>query len=599
MACRYLALVAYEAPAIARMPRAAAAVAARFPELVRVRESSGLSILADASPAPLLDPAQGIILGQVFTMGHRGALDALWQGAPARIVASGGQHLIDAFWGGYVAILTPSDARQVAIVRAPLGDLPCYQAQAGGITMMASDTALLLASGLIEPAIAWPALARQLLAGDMRLSETCLEGVRELRGGERLTIGPDGAKLETLWSPWTFAARPIADRAEAVRRVRDAVHASVAAHGADASRVLLKLSGGLDSSIVAAALRHTGVPFSCLTLVTEAATGDERPYARQVTAHLGVDLIEAYRDASAVDPLCSAAAHLPRPSVRSFVQESERACRTAAARTDADLLMDGGGGDNVFNALQSAAPVADCLLTGDPEARFWRCAGDMARLTDTSVLKVARRAADRAWRRGPAYRWPIDRRFLSREAQREVDAAVAHPWLAPPQGALPGRAAHIALIIAGQSYVEALDPEAAPPVAAPLLAQPVVETCLRVPSWLWFENGCNRAVARRAFADALPAEIVWRRSKGTPESFMAQIYERDRSAIRDALLGGALNAAGLLDRAALAAELDDPRPVRGIAFIRVLQLVDAEAWARAWIERAQEVRPSAALRVGA
>lgn len=599
MVRRYLALVASEPPAIARMCSASASIVARFPELVCVHESAGLSILADAVPASLLDPTQGIILGAVFAMGRRGALDALWHSAPTRIAATGGQHLIDAFWGGYVAILKSGDAPWTAIVRAPLGDLPCYYLQIDGVTIVASDMALLLASGLIEPTIAWPALAHHLLAGDLLRSETCLEDVRELRGGDRLTIRPDGVELESLWSPWTFAARPITDRAEAVRRVRDAVRASVAARSDEANHVLLKLSGGLDSSIIAAALRHSDVPFSCLTLVTEAATGDERHYARQVSAHLGIDLIEAYRDTSAVDPLRSAAAHLPRPSVRSFSQESERICSATAASIGADLLMDGGGGDNVFNALQSTAPVADCLLADDRDARFWRCASDMARLAETSLLTIVRRAADRAWRRGPAYRWPIDRRFLSADAQCGVETAIAHPWLAPPKGALPGRAAHIALIVSGQSYVEALDPEAVQPLAAPLMTQPVVETCLRIPSWLWFENACNRAIARRAFADALPAEIVWRRSKGTPESLMARIYERDRRSIREALLDGVLNAAGLIDRAALAAELDDPRPVRGIAFIRILQLVDAEAWARAWTGRTQDSATSTILRAGA
>ncbi|MGK4422636.1 asparagine synthase-related protein, partial [Klebsiella pneumoniae] len=71
-----------------------------------------------------------------------------------------------------------------------------------------------------------------------------------------------------------------------------------------------------------------------------------------------------------------------------------------------------------------------------------------------------------------------------------------------------------------QSYVEGHDPQDLLPTVSPLLSQPLVETCLGVPSWLWFEGGRNRVVARRAFAGDLPADVIWRRSKGTPDSFV-------------------------------------------------------------------------------
>nr|WP_231621797.1 asparagine synthase-related protein [Sphingomonas sp. 37zxx] len=141
---------------------------------------------------------------------------------------------------------------------------------------------------------------------------------------------------------------------------------------------------------------------------------------------------------------------------------------------------------------------------------------------------------------------------------------------------------HVRLIAFAQSFVEGFDPQDALPTVSPLLAQPLVEACLAIPSWLWFEGGRNRVVARRAFAGDLPADIIQRRSKGTPYSFVAQIFETHRAAIRRMLVDGELAKHDMLDLAAVLDVFDDPRPVHGDAFRRVLQFADVEAWARTW-----------------
>lgn len=129
-----------------------------------------------------------------------------------------------------------------------------------------------------------------------------------------------------------------------------------------------------------------------------------------------------------------------------------------------------------------------------------------------------------------------------------------------------------------QSFVEGFDPQDALQCVSPLLAQPLVETCLTVPSWLWFEDRRNRIVARRAFADDLPTDIIQRRSKGAPDSFVAQIFETHRAAIRRMLADGELAAHDMLDLASVLRVLDDPRPVHGDAFRRILQFADVRAW---------------------
>lgn len=492
------------------------------------------------------------------------------------------QHLVRDCWGSYVAAFV-SPSGQLTIWRAPLGDLPCYTQRQGSDLLLASSPRLLAAFAAKPLQICREAIARQLAFAYLQAQDTCLEGVEELAGGQCLVWSAAGIERRTIWSPWIAATRkpPITDPADAASRLRNVARQCVAGSARALDSVLLKLSGGLDSSIVAACLADSGIPFRALTLVTDDPAGDERRYARMVARHIGVELIEARRDPARIDPSLSPARDLPRPSIPLFRQESDRIAAEEAERSGSALVMDGGGGDNVFCALQSASPVADCLLRRAGWRHCAPTAASLAEMAQVSVPAVLHAAISRAVRPSRGYRWPLQSDFLSQDA-RAFLARAPHPWLQAPPGALPGRAAHVALIAAAQSYVEGLDPIRDPPLAVPLLAQPLVELCLRIPSWLWFDGGLNRAVARRAFAGELPPAILRRRSKGTPDSFLAQIFELHRQRIRDELLGGALRSQGLIDLPALLALFASGRPLADGELQRIMALYDAEIWCRAW-----------------
>lgn len=118
---------------------------------------------------------------------------------------------------------------------------------------------------------------------------------------------------------------------------------------------------------------------------------------------------------------------------------------------------------------------------------------------------------------------------------------------------------------------------------SPLLAQPIVELCLSIPTWQWIEGGINRSVARSAYRGAIPDDILFRTVKGGPDAFSIDILNRFRPTIRELLLDGLLSANGILDRVAVDRYLGMPGPFRDNGYLRLLALVDAEAWARHWV----------------
>ena len=523
----------------------------------------------------------GLIVGTLFAPGTGAPLAALAPGAAATVAATAGRHLVEAYWGGYVAILRR--AAEVALVRAPFGTLPCLIAQHGSGTIAASDIDALRLSGIGRFSIDFDAVTRQLIAGDLRQNTTCLAGIDEMRGGDRLTVASAGTTRERLWSPSAFASskRRIDDSAEADRRLRDTAIACVAHRTHTLARPLLLLSGGLDSSVVAACLAAENRDFACLNLMTANPTGDERAFARAVAARTGCPLVECDMASGAIDIERLAAVRLPRPVARSFEQHVYALALEQADLLGCDGLVDGGGGDNVFCSQQSVAPAADCLLDPAGRTQFWRVCDDIGQIAETSRWTVAWRAWRRSRDVARPSRWPVDLRWLDARAADLAATAIRHPWLDEERQPLPGRAGHIAMLVAAQGYVEDGPHGTKHRAIAPLVSQPLVEHCLRIPSWDWFAQGRNRAAARRAFEPLLPRHVAWRPGKGSPDSFVARLFETNRAFLRDHLGGGLLAETKVIDRAAVIAAIDDPRPAHGTGFGRILQLADTESWARA------------------
>ena len=532
----------------------------------------------------------GCVLGTLFDRrGARGRVEALSTAAVESIVGSSGEELLSRFWGGYVAVLRTGDS--VRVLRDPSAALPCYGVKGHGFVALASDAGLLLELGPGDAAIDWNAIAAQFYRAGVPAAATGLAGIRELLAGFALDL-PAGLECQQpFWSPWDHAgpgaARP--DRLEEglARTVADCVRSWACVHG----RLLVSVSGGLDSSIVAAALAGCGADAVGLTLYGEDPSGDERPFARALCDHLGLPLVERPYSMEHIDILEPLGAHLPRPSDRTHAQSYERAHLDVASELGAAAFVTGNGGDSLFGYSQSAGAAADRLLAQGISSAWLRSVRDVSRQTGCGVLRAAG-SAIRIARSPHSYKVRPDTMFLHPDAVASLAAdPIGHPWLDAPAGALPGKAAHIASILRIQLCLE---PGRARqlPVVNPLVSQPVMEFCLRVPSWEWRSGGVDRSLARRAFRGVLPDVLLRRRVKGGPDGFAASILDRFRRPISERLLCGSLVREGIVDGASLEAVLGDTGPRPGEERARILEFLAAEAWIDSWRSRARPGGPA-------
>ncbi|MBD3772344.1 MAG: hypothetical protein IE921_02035 [Rhodobacteraceae bacterium] len=543
------------------------------------------ALLWCSDPARVLHlPAdQGVIIGRLFSRETFSAIEEMTAAEAARLVDSGGAALIKDYWGAYVAVHQSDDVGGYSIIRAPSGFLPCYQVETHAHHIWASDLHTLSAAGIAVSKVDWERLYEHLQWPDVRRRHSCIDGVSELAPGSARTVSGHEAGDRMLWEPWIFVHPNMAiDPDQAVTRLRDTVFASVSALASDYQNIIVGVSGGLDSSIVCAALTRGGHRFSCLTMATTDASGDERRYAASVAAVAGVPLAAHQYAVDNIDLSRSSAAHLPRPVGRPFLQELDRAYAAETCKNRADAIFTGNGGDNVFCFLHSAAPVVDRFRQEKGLKPAWNTLLDMCRVTQCDIPTMARAAFNLSRTRSSLVASEPDLTLLNAARAALAQSAPLTPYMDRGSGRFPGKLAHVRLLQRIQNFVEGQDRTTFPPMFPVLLAQPIVETCLRISSWQWCEGGINRSVARRAFGGFLPRQVVHRTSKAGPDSVTAAAFESGRPKLRELLLDGLLRQNRIIDAVAVEQALSSARTSRDQLLYRILDLADAEAWARSW-----------------
>lgn len=525
----------------------------------------------------------GALFGRVFRRGCDAPLRALPEDCPDRgTTAAIAAWLTRETWGGWFALLKESAGNGFFVARDPAPLLPVYRLAARDRALFATDPALLAAAAATPLRVSWRNLRAHLLRPELRTARTCLEGVEEVAPGVLEPLDAKGGGAVRLWDPWTFAAAPWrASRAEAVATLRETAVHSVSAWTRGAGRVAVAASGGVDSSFVCGALAVSGVPFDCATVATADPSGDERAYVAKLAAALGVRAVARTFDAAGVELSRAASTGLPRPVRKSFQAPFRQAMAEAAEEIGADTVFDGNGGDNLFAFIHSSAPALDRLWRHGPGSGFARTVLDLCRLTGMDLATMLRALARRAL--GPAQnRWTPDRRLLACPGDADAEPAPLTDWIAKAPARMPGKRAHLALLMRTQNYLNDLTGSGAPFVLSPLLSQPLLELCISVPTWEFSRGGINRSLAREAFGAELPSSVTARVSKAGPDSFVREIFSRNRALLRELLLAGLLREHGLLDVAAIDAALHADAHGEDPMLYRLLDLAEAEAWSRSW-----------------
>jgi asparagine synthase (glutamine-hydrolysing) len=538
--------------------------------------SATARVFASADVPTLAIPGHGLLIGRVFT--KDGQLISQCRdvdGSTHELIS----WLLQNTWGDYLAVFVERDSSAaITLLRDPSGAMPCVYSLLDNEGFITSDIGLAVDLGLYRKEVDWQAIAHCLSFPYLKTARTALKHVNELLPGSVLTCQGKEVSARPGWSPWRFVEEGVRhkDPRAAAEDIRAAISNVVRALSTGDDRFVVELSGGLDSSITAVCLRDASPRATFCTMVMPVSGTDERPYARLVTEALRQELFPVDVGFDNVRLEFS----VPRSSVVPVVGIPQNATNeiweAAGLKYGVDGFFSGGGGDTIFCYLKTAAPAVDAFRERGVMAGI-AAIENLATLHRCTIFKAGRLTLKKMLRQ-PRTTWKEDRTLLNPAYVSTVSEH--HPWMDAPPGVFPGDREKIHDLIGTQLFRETALRGAKHSTHFPLLSQPVMEACLKVPTWMWIADGRNRAVARQAFADRLPQAILDRRSKGSYMGYIATIYMRNKLKMREFLEEGQLCAHDLLDHSALAAFFAKDLAPRDLSILRIFDLCAAENWVR-------------------
>ena len=555
---------------------------------------------AGASDAYLLPHSAGVILGKIFTRNIENPLSAARvacdDAESSRIVASAGNRLFERYWGRYVAIVRNAITGEVWVLRDPSGGFPCWYTSRDGVGIVCSDIDDCSSLEGLSFTVNWNYITGLVAHSGLQARNTALNEVSEVQPGERLRFFLGTLQRSMEWDPIAMArAAPLESADEAVSALRATTLGCVQTWAACYPAIVHNLSGGLDSSIVASCLKTapSQPQVTCLNYFSDGPHEDERRYARLMAQHAGMELVERKLDPNTLRlEAVLGVRHSPRPWFYLYELEHGEFEGSLAAQRGATGLFTGAGGDGVFYQSGADLAVTDYLFDHGFGRGLLSTAVDAARMSRKSIWPllwqaIRHRVLQPEW--DPiAMAKPGPRTLVNADivAAAKHSPELTHPWLTPAaaRNVAPGILWHILTLSTPPAYYSSFLRSDYPERVLPLLSQPLVELCLRIPTYLLIKSGHDRALARRAFAGDLPGEIVRRYAKGWAERHYRDVLDRNLEFVRELLLDGLLVQRGLLNRANLELYLTRDQSPADLQYSEILQQhLCTEAWLRRWV----------------
>jgi len=273
-----------------------------------------------------------------------------------------GPGMLDHLNGIFALAIWVETRGQLFCARDPLGTKPFYWTRADGRFLFASEVKVLLGLPGVEARVDPQALAQHLAYVWCPSPASAFRGIRKLEPGHRMWVDADGRVVsDEPYFTWDYREDdhlPLAARIEATReQVLSAVQRQLVSD----VPVGLFLSGGLDSSAIAAAYRRAApdADIEAFCSVTEAGEGfvQDLPYARKVADHLGIRLHTLEVKRLDLERWKALLWHLEEPQADPAVHHVDQIARLAREQ-GLKVLLSGAGGDDLFSGYRRHQLIA-------------------------------------------------------------------------------------------------------------------------------------------------------------------------------------------------------------------------------------------------
>ncbi len=465
-----------------------------------------------------------------------------------------GTDFLDRLIGDVAVAVWDGRARCLVLARDPLAIRPLYFHHDRHTVTLASEVSQIAARPGFRRTVDEVAVASYLAARTPPGGRTFYQGVRTVEPGEVVTISANGISSARPWGP-RFEP-PGNGQDHVVDLFQELLTDAVRCRRSVASRPGLMLSGGLDSSLIAAADHAGREPgMAALRAYTWALPGrdDERPRSRLVAQAMGLELTEVPVDGPL--PLAGYPDHGPHhddPFTWPYQPLIDRTLEYAAS-DEVDLLMTGDRGDEtvgdwIFDDLGLLGSGRVLAVFADLLARRRSTGRPLVEIVMNQIVRPALRPHRRTPSPSEPPPWMSpDLRSLLEPVEFAVPGRVQGPRRARYERIVQGPGSQIALAAErsfarlGLAYAE------------PWSDRRITEFVVSLPQWRVQTRSRPKALAAQVLARIGAGSPDPPRTKIEPTTSFAEGLSSAESTVRDLLCGSEAQARGYFSAASVRA----------------------------------------------
>jgi asparagine synthase (glutamine-hydrolysing) len=509
------------------------------------------------------------------------------------VSSTAGKWLLHKAWGQYLAFVFNPSLREHSIVRDPTGAVPCYFHNSSTGTLFFSDRQD------AQPLLPAPSLNKDyfletMLNARIDKSQTGLMGINEVLPGEiwkKLTI-TEGRHIG--WRPYDFMiynksdinCRNYADL------LRNSLTKSAASLAARYEHILVPI-GGLDSSIILSCLSKgpTRPKISLFTYFTNDAAGNETHYTQDVADYFGLKLDKIFLDPNNID-FCRVMTSNRQPKAERIFDFGDQAASPLkfGRYESGEAVFTGVGGDTILFQSAGSLPMWDHVHHNGIDRNSLTVLKNTMRGSQQSVLRIIHSSLLQKIYKSSgndiikefimgSY---DDRWFNNIYTDGRDPLSFINPGLLSNEIFPRGSILHMLL----NCYMtmpprNPLNDFGHLPHHHIFWTQPIIETCLAIPSWILNCEGKDRGLARQAFSRHLPDTMLRRYSKGTPSLMYQQFLANNHNKITSILRDGIGSSIGIYSDK-LNNILREPEGIFDIPNFVALHALNMESWAQSF-----------------
>ena len=513
-----------------------------------------------------------------------------------------GTECLDSLRGMFSFALYDGNSKTLFGARDRFGQKPFFYHLRDGAISFASEIKALLSLPFVSRELDEIALDQFLFYQFVPHPRTMFRGISQLPPAHFILAEKGEVRVERYWS-WQLEPDELISEEEHLRRVRDAVQDAVESHLVSDVEVGVFLSGGIDSSLIAAlAARHGNRKLSTFSISFPEKQYDESPFARMASEHIGTEHHDfPFAPGDVIQQLESMAARFDQPLADRAAMPLMMLSEHTAQKVK--VVLTGDGGDELFGGYERHRKTRRSVGLMRGACRLWpglfspselaRCAADPLRLRKLRSRLAYKHIPEQesSYFKGYWEGWNRHRLYTPEFAERLGGAFTGLEQRVSP-GDLPGDSLNRALLIDSLGYLPddlllktdystmAHSLEA----RAPLLDHRLAEIAAKLPLDLKATKTETKVALRKIAADLLPPELVTRGKRGFAVPMKNWLKTDLREWVRDRLIDSASGTKQLFRPDAIDAILNEHNSGRRNHTSRIYSLLFFELWHRHYLQ---------------